>query len=297
MSKEACPDRRPRQRRPRTPTVTLTTTAYAAEDASPSSIVPAWNCSGARPCLMAGIGIGILGSSVRRRALAAIASERPPDAGCAPHVSWIAGLRRPALQGLLVVSAVAFAAGGLGKGNWLIVAGPTGLFLVAVAVGAIRFTGGELKTGIITVPVEIVTLRRRLAEAVEREQRGLMIVACRLCGDEDVARRLIEEEVAFVAGKRWPHGPGPGFKRYLYCEVLIRAAADEALGTGPEQHAYLAQRYGPRFAELDPVARVRAALERVALPAGMVDDLLDVFTRSLRRGTVTPGAAPGSPHA
>lgn len=61
------------------------------------------------------------------------------------------------------------------------------------------------------------------------EAPGLQLVACRLCGDEDTARRLVEE-VAYLAGRRWPDGTGARFECYLYCELLTLAAADEALG-------------------------------------------------------------------
>jgi hypothetical protein len=222
---------------------------------------------------------------------------------CLPRVSWLIGLRRPAQQILLVVSLAGIVAGTLlwndhapSTGKWLLAGGVMGLLLVALVMGGIRATGGEVELGIVSLPLELVSFRRRLEEAAMAEAPGLQLVACRLCGDEDTARRLVEE-VAYLAGRRWPDGTGARFERYLYCELLTRAAADEALGAKPDQRAYLADQYGEVFAGLDPLARTQVALERIGLPSATVEDLLTIFAGTLARHGLAPDAAMGTSDA
>jgi hypothetical protein len=233
--------------------------------------------------------------------MAATRAGRPT--ACVPHVSWVTGLRQPAQQILLGFGLVAVVVGTLlrelrftSAGDWLLAGGLVGLLVVALVTGAIRDTGGDVKIGPLNLPFELMSFQRQLTAAAKAETQGLTDVACRLCGSKAIATRLVKE-VAFLASHRWRGGIGPRFQRYLYCELLTRAVADQALGTKPDQHAYLADQYGETFAGLDPVARARIGLERAELPAGMVDDLLSVFAGALASQAVTPDAAMGTPNA
>ncbi len=231
-----------------------------------------------------------------------MATQAGRATSCAPHVSWLTGLRRPALPIVFVLSVAGIAAWTLLRsdrllslGHLLLAGGMGGLLLWALAMGAIQATGGEVKLGPFKLTVVLEPFRRRLEEAVKAEGRALEMVAIRLCGDEDTARGLVEE-VAYLAGRRWPDGTEAPLLRYLYCELLTRAAADKALGTESNQRAYLVRKYGADFADLDPPARTRIALERVALPADMVDGLSNMFG-ALTRRAVAPDAAMGTPNA
>jgi hypothetical protein len=222
---------------------------------------------------------------------------------CAPHVSWATGLRQPAQQILLGLSLAAVVVATLlrelrftSAGDWLLAGGVLGLLVVALVTGAIRDTGGDVKIGPFNLPFELMTFQRRLDATARAETPGLTDVACRLCGGMAIASRLVVE-VTFLASRRWRGGIGPRFQRYLYCELLTRAAADQALGTKPDQRAYLADQYGEAFAGLDPLARTRIALERASLPAVMVDELLSVFAGALAGHAVAPDAAMGTPNA